>query len=64
MTATLGVLAKWSYQEALEHINGTPHMAWMMEHTMTTPFLPTIWGIWNHFLPVMDHNTTLLYGYA
>lgn len=65
-TGTPGVIAKWNYQTALEHINGTPTSTWMMGHTLNTTMLvpPAPWGIWNHFLFVMDHNTILLYRYA
>jgi hypothetical protein len=60
------VPAKWSYQEARKQVNGTPHMEWMRGHTLNmTMLVPQIsWANWNNFMPVMDHNTALLYRYA
>lgn len=65
-TGAPGLPAKWGYQIARSHVNGTPHMAWMSGHTldMTMVVPETMWATWNHFIPVMDHNNILLYRYA
>ncbi|ORY01997.1 hypothetical protein BCR34DRAFT_605742 [Clohesyomyces aquaticus] len=57
---------KWSYREALGHVNGTTHMAWHfgMPLNMTVGPPMATWNNWDHFMPVMDHNSILLYRYS
>lgn len=60
------VPAKWSYQEARNQVQGEPHMAWTkgltLNMTMTVPEL--LWTNWNHFMPVMDHNSVVMFRYS
>ena len=65
-TGSPDVPAKWSYQEASSQVDGEPHIAWMRGHTLnTTMTVPEdLWTNWNNFMPVMDHNSVLLYKYS
>lgn len=65
-TGDLAVPAKWTYQEALEQLNSTPQEEYVTGETLNkTLLLPlTALRTWSHFMPVMDHNSILLYRYA
>lgn len=65
-TRSPAVPAKWSYQEARSYVEGEPHMAWMSGHTlnMTMTVPEVMWTNWNNFMPVMDHNSILMFKYS
>ena len=57
---------KWSYQTALDHVNGTPSAEYTAPDTLnSTMLVPHMaYHTWSRFMPVLDHNSAKMYIYS